>query len=709
MPSIMLLIPRKITIRPTTAFYLIPVVILIAFVIIYGVRVPHWDEWAIATIFEKIAQGKAGLSDFAEIYNDHRYFFLRLIIVPLAFISGWEKIYEILIGVLFAILNGMLIVKISRQCYPDISHSRQFHIINGLSCLILFSLGQYQNWLWGLQLGIFLVNLCVTTSLWVLNSPPAQNSLILATLPILIASFTLAQGIIAWLAILPTVFLSHTPIKSGLKNSLIWLGLFAITTAVYLLGYDSNNPSNFNLLYLLNHPVFWVRFFVTLLGAPLGFYSVPLANILGVLVLFSFGGAIAWGYQKNGFQFLKTVAPWISLALFALLFAAITTFGRVEAALFTDLGLDFALSSRYISNSLFLWVAVLQIGLYFANGEVPLLPGKRGLTGVAIVIIFLTAINSVYAINEGQEYRQISQQITRCLKVIQVWDDRSPHCWHWFEIIPSRDRFKQTAIVLNDLGFIDSPQLQFIKSSENYGAIVWDNSPGVFSQNHENGWIILHGKLQLNPQLVNDNNQLMILSRSSEATAISYPEIDQHFFGAAIETAVFNLYENTSIQAWIKIGESSELLPLAGETQIKVVLDGIPNPGFNRQPESIYGYINLPLATLTLNPGDRFMLNGWAAFGDRDQQPDRVFFSYSDQDFFFADTAIDLETPQVAEYFHSDRYSKSGWIAELSAPDIPPGETTIHAWVYDPDRGEFVTLQREIPLIILGGPERDHE
>ncbi|UWU51284.1 hypothetical protein [Limnospira platensis] len=103
------------------------------------------------------------------------------------------------------------------------------------------------------------------------------------------------------------------------------------------------------------------------------------------------------------------------------------------------------------------------------------------------------------------------------------------------------------------------------------------------------------------------------------------------------------------------------------------------------------------------------MLNGWAAFGDRDQQPDRVFFSYSDQDFFFADTAIDLETPQVAEYFHSDRYSKSGWIAELSAPDIPPGETTIHAWVYDPDRGEFVTLQREIPLIILGGPERDHE
>lgn len=698
----MLSISRKITIRPTTALYLIPVLILITFVIIYGVRVPLWDEWAIATIFEKIAQGKAGLSDFAEIYNDHRYFFLRLIVVPLAFISGWGKIYEILIGVLFAILNGMLILKISRQCYPDISQSQRFHIINGLSWLILFSLVQYQNWLWGLQLGIFLVNLCVTISLWVLNSqqPQHQKSLIWATLSMMIASFTLAQGIIAWLAILPTVFLTNTTIKSGLKNSLIWLGLFGITTAVYVLGYNRDNPSNFNLLYLLNHSVFWARFFLILLGAPLGFYSVPLANILGVLVLFSFGGAIAWGYQKNGFQFLKTVAPWISLALFALLFAAITTFGRAETA-FTDFGLDFALGSRYISNSLFLWVAVLQISLYFPNREVPILPWKRGLTGVAIVIIFLTAINSVYAIKEGQFYRLVSNHITSCLNVIQVWDDRSPDCWQWFKIIPSRHRFKQTAMVLNDLGFIDSPNLQFIKSSENYGAIAWDNSPGVFSQNHQNGWILLTGELQLNPQLVDDNNQLLILSKSSESAAIAYSEINQNMWRAAIETAVFNLYENTSIQAWIRVGESAELLPLAGETQIKVILDGIPNPRFNRQPETVYGYISPIPATLTLNPGDRFMLDGWAAFGDRDQQPDRVFFSYNDQDFFFADTAIDLETPQVVEYFHSDRYSKSGWIAEISASDIPPGETTIHAWVYDPDRGEFVTLQGEIPLIIL--------
>lgn len=702
----------KIPFIPTATIYLIPILILIPFVLIYGVRVPLWDELPVAVIFEKIAAGNAGLSDFAEIYNDHRYFFLRLIIVPLAFLTGWNKMYEISIGIFFAAITGIFIVRMSRQCYPDVYPSKKFHIVNGLCCLILFSLVQYQNWLWGLQLGIFLVNLCVTVALFILNSKRnfcGYRRIIFAALPTVIASFTLAQGLISWLAIFPSVFLSSNTLKTGIKNGAIWLGLFGLSTAIYVMGYDAENSTRFDIFYLRDRPLFWLRFFFTLLGSPLAQYSALIATLSGVIVFCSLIGAIAWGYQKRGLKFLQTVAPWLSLALFALLFAAITTFGRVEAA-FMDSGLDFALSSRYTSNSLFVWIAVLQISLYFVAGETPAIRRKWGLITPAIFLIFLMGINSAYAIKKAQFYRDSSNSVQRCFQVIQVWDERSPQCWNWFDIIPSRDRLRRRVAVLNDLGLIDSPNLKFTNRPEDYGSLVWDDSQNVFSRSHPDDWIFVKGDVQLEPAVLGDDRSpLLLISKGDKQSVIAYFELDQKSVYSmekmkaivAIPISVFNLYQETSIRAWIRDPESENLLPLAGNTQVKVVPGGIPDPRFNRQPKTVYGFLNPPDTRRVLNPGDRFTVNGWAAFGDRDEQPDRVYFSYGDEDFFFADTAIDIETPQVVEHFDSDRYSNSGWMAELSARDLPPGETTIRAWVYDPEAGEFVTLEREIPVMVV--------
>jgi len=702
----------KIRSIPTATIYLIPIVILIPFVLTYGVRVPIWDELPVAVIFEKIAAGNAGLSDFAEIYNDHRYFFLRAIVVPLAFLTGWNKIYEMAIGLLFAAITGIFLVRMSRQCYPDIYPSKKFHIVNGLCGLILFSLVQYQNWLWGLQLGVFLVNLCVTVALFILYSGRkfgGYRRIIFAALPTVIASFTLAQGLISWLAILPSVVLSSKTLKSGLKDGAIWLGLFGISTAVYVMGYDAENSTRFDVFYLLNHPLYWLRFFFTLLGAPLAQYSAPIATLLGVIVFCRLIGAIAWGWRKRGMECLRTVAPWLSLALFALLFATITTFGRVEAA-FVDLGLDFALGSRYTSNSLFLWIATLQIGLYFFTGERPDIRRKWGLNYLAILIIFLTGINSAYAVKKAQFYRESSESVRTCLKVIQVLDERSPQCWNWWSIMPDRDRLRRRTAVLNNLGLIDSPDLKFTNRPEDYGSLVWDNSQNVFSRLRPDDWILVKGDIRLEPSvLAGDRSPLLLISKIDQKSAIAFFEIGSKSVYSrgkitsifAIPTSVFNLYQETSVRAWIRDPESEELLPLAGTTQIKIVPDGIPDPRFNRQPQTVYGFVSVPDTPRVLNPGDRFTLDGWAAFGDRDEQPDRVYFSYGDEDFFFAETAIDLDTPQVVEHFDSDRYSNSGWMAELSARDLPPGETAIRAWVYDPEAGEFVTLEREVPVIVI--------
>ena len=703
----------QILAKPVILIYLLPIVVLIPFIFLYGFRVPIMDEWPIAVIFENIATGKAGLIDFIEIYNDHRYFFLRLIIVPLAFLSGWNKIYEMLISLIFAIANLVLIIKISQQQNPKIYSSKQFHTVNGLSCLIMFSLIQYQNWLWGLQLGVFLVNLCVTVSLLILSLNQKfceRQRLLFAALPIIIASFTMAQGIISWLAILPSVFLMGKNPKTGLKYALIWLGLFGVTTIVYSWGYNSDNPTRFNIAFFIEYPIFCWQFFLIMLGAPLAQYSTQLANLLGIIVFFSFIVAIIRGWQTRGLEFLRIIAPWIGLGLFALLFAIITTFGRAEAALILNQGLDFALASRYTTNSLLLWIAVLQIGLYFLSQDINITRWKWKLSSVAILIIFLTGINSVYAIEQGaKNYRKVSEDTQNCLKVLQVLDDRVPICWNWFEILQSHDITRQRTSILNDLGMINSPDIKFTDRKANYGSFVWDNSQNVFPLSHNNGWIMLNGKLKINAPFPKTNSPyLFILSRENQPSVISFIETDpkllthrkQLKFQIAVPTLVFKFYQKTPIKAWIKNPNTQELIALAGETQITVTPDNVPNPRFNRQPQQVYGYITVTPNPLILNPTDVFNLDGWAGFGDRDKQPDQVYFSYGDENFFFAQTEINLDTPHVVKHFNSDRYRRSGWLTELSAQDLPLGETIIRAWVYDPDAEEFITLNNRFPVFV---------
>lgn len=705
--------------RLTSFIYLFPVLVLIPFIIICGMRAPHWDEWEIAVIFENIATGTVGFKDFTEIHNDHSYFFLRLIIVPLAFLSGWNKIYEMFLSLGLVVINAALIVNLSKRQNPQLAHSKKFHLVNGISCLILFSLVQYQNWLWGLQLGVFLVNLCLTTAIFILSLNKKINSLkslMLAALPMAIASFTLAQGLIGWLALLPSVFLAEKSIKKSLRNCLFWLGLFGITLAIYFGGYTSDNPSQFQPSYLWEYPLFWFKFLFILLGAPLSPYSTNLAGILGMIISGGFLGAIAWGYKYKGRQFLSNIAPWISLGLFSLLFASITTFGRVGSALMTDLDFDFALGSRYTSNSLFLWIAVLQIFLYFATVDNLIKQWKRGLTILAMVIIFLTGINSVHGWEGGKESYHISRSITSCLKVLQVLDNHSRQCWNWFEIMPSRDIVKHRTKTLNDLGLIDSPSLQFINSPGNNGSMVWDNPQSVFSMSHQDGWISVKGYVEKNQDNVKPPD-LVAIYNLEKKSVIGFYEIDPRLWNwvdttdwmTGVPTSAFNLYQNTEIQAGIVNLDTQEWLPLQGKKVIKIILDQVPNPQFNRQPEQVYGYINSELNSITVNPNQAFMVNGWAAFGDRHQQPDRVFLSYGDKDFFFTNTEVNLETPLVAEHFNSDRYNQAGWMTEVYAQDLPLGETKIYGWVYDPKAQEFVTLNDEITVNVQVEDEVKYE
>ena len=60
--------------------YLIPFLLLIGFVANFSVNVPVDDEWRLASLFQKIAQGNVTFKDFWALHSNHRIVFPKILL-----------------------------------------------------------------------------------------------------------------------------------------------------------------------------------------------------------------------------------------------------------------------------------------------------------------------------------------------------------------------------------------------------------------------------------------------------------------------------------------------------------------------------------------------------------------------------------------------------------------------------------------------------
>ncbi|MGC9528828.1 MAG: hypothetical protein ACP5D7_25140, partial [Limnospira sp.] len=123
------------------------------------------------------------------------------------------------------------------------------------------------------------------------------------------------------------------------------------------------------------------------------------------------------------------------------------------------------------------------------------------------------------------------------------------------------------------------------------------------------------------------------------------------------------------------------------------------------EPDRTYGYIDNPQKSdiFQVDHSQSFTVGGWAVLPEQTPSatPQLVFLSRQSKSpeaapQFFANAYVNLDSPDVAEILGRDRHSQSRWTLTLSADSLPPGESTISAWVYDRDRDRFVRLQGEI-------------
>jgi len=427
--------------------YLIPVILLIGFVANFSVNVPIDDEWRLASLFEKIAQGSVTFNDFWALHSNHRILFPKLIISVLVFASQWNINYQLCLSIGLAAITFIAMYKLSSMQVKNVGDNL-WHLANILTCILVFSLVQHENWLWGFQLAWFLVNLCFVAAVYTLVSthkllPNIRISIAAAFC--FIASFSLAQGLLSWLAMIPAVVALEGNRVQKKRRLIAWMLLFAATCAIYSIDYHPNRKTS--IISLLNKPLVVIDYFLSLLGSPIvrlpGISAFVGLVIFAIFVFFvwHFGNKIlstdlGWGWDGQDAHPTSPLGwggdgqdahpttdlgwrcqalPWLSIGLFSVLSSLFITAGRAEFGAIQAIE-----SSRYTTNSILLLIALVQLGQLFVRETKALFKLNykfiyRGFAGLLIAIII---VNSQQAIAKSRPALLYKQGAQDCLQLI---------------------------------------------------------------------------------------------------------------------------------------------------------------------------------------------------------------------------------------------------------------------------------------------------
>ena len=487
--------------------YLIPVVLLIGFVANFSVNVPIDDEWRLANLFEKIAAGNINFNDFWALHSNHRIVFPKIIIAVLAFASQWNINYQLCLSIGLAVITFIAMYSLSSMQVKN-AGDNLWHLANILTCILLCSLVQYENWLWGFQLAWFLVNLCFVAAVYALLSnhkllPYIKISI--AAVFCFIASFSLAQGLLSWLAAIPAVVALEGNVVEKRKRLILWILLFFATCAIYSIDYHSSRKTS--IISLLNKPLVVIDYFLSLLGSPI----VRLSGISALVGLLIFGIFLFLAVHfVIKISEHREALPWLSIGLFSVLSALFITAGRAEFGAIQAIE-----SSRYTSNSILLLIALVQLGQLFARGKSATNRNYklvyRMLAGTLIGIIIVNSGQAIAQSRSALIYKQGAQdcvQLINYLEPSDFFNDSPESCLRvlskktWLvregalilDKIDWRKFAKNVVFISNPekvYGYLDQPQIsdKFLTVKKN--AVVKAAGWAIFPENLKQPNIVL--------------------------------------------------------------------------------------------------------------------------------------------------------------------------------------------------------------------------
>ena len=347
-----------------------------------GVNMLIWDEFYYAPFVHLVRTGGDWSHWILLQHNEHRMVPMKFVLAAVAAWARWNVVTEMYVSVAVVGLTlwglwGIYRAATGRGALAFLPVA-----------LLLCNPAQYFNMLIGMQIVFYFTVLGMVWSCNLLRKNSLGGTLQAAGWA-WFATFSTATGFVAW----PVGLLQLIAMRAGRARILSWCGAALACALLYFHGYANpplEAPPGF-----VGVPSF-VRFFLAVLGGPLGGADVAWTMWVGVVVALAAVGWLVFDLRRDGLRRPERAAIY-ALLLMGVSSAVLVTIGRA------NFGIDFARESRYVT---FTQLAFVALYLLAVGSPVP-----RAVAGVhcALLAAGLYAVFP-YGIDQGRVWRGIQQQ-----------------------------------------------------------------------------------------------------------------------------------------------------------------------------------------------------------------------------------------------------------------------------------------------------------
>lgn len=356
--------PRRLVHATLAILSVLPPVLLAICLLRYGVNLPVMDDWEIGVTLSNWAGGRLTFHELLSQHNESRTFFPRLISILLASLGSWDVRREMWASFATASLISANIYCLIRR---TITSAYWFQMALYVICnALIFSLVQWDNWFWGIQLVLFMPVACLLVGVNVCQSRlPLVAKTMACMILCTVATFSFANGVLCWPLLFILLFISgkngrRTLHKAGL--ALMFLSALVACLGLYVHNFRSSSGAAESYDYALDHPQIAREFAMAFLGNPLGGENLALAESLGWWLVAAFLYALIYALLWNPRPLLlRRLQGWLALGGYVLASATLATAGRCIW------GPEGGIAPRYATFSIYLLVCVLGAGMIIAQ------------------------------------------------------------------------------------------------------------------------------------------------------------------------------------------------------------------------------------------------------------------------------------------------------------------------------------------------------
>ena len=465
----------------------LPLAVLVVLVYYYASDIPIFDEWEIAHLLDKFYSGTLTFRDIIAQHNEHRIVLTKIIILLNAILTGWNMYVEYAVNILFA-LGTSVVIYYAISKLQNLSSVKKM-ILYFTSAFMILSFSQFENFLWGFQMQIYMSVFfnVLAAALLVYGGSVA---FLFAVLSAVLATYSFGNGVAVWpiglfLLVVPD-YVDGRKLNTG--RIIFWL--MATAASIYFYFFHDYNtlqpPLSEKLRFFLTHPHVVIILFFSYLGVAVSNYRQSVALAAGIagtaFHLYCVITLIRHRIKDRNIFF------WLAADMYVFLSAALTVYGRY-------LTIAATMARRYISINMLFWV--ITPCLFFLTLEhkkrVPL---KSYLLFAALILVMSLSEDPLIKARGIWETRTVFiQQIRQ-----GIYDDENFR--HY--IYPRRTYAQRFIPVLRKYGirnFENAPDIEFddFKPASLVSGDIADTEGVSFSIDecdYNGGYIYINGKAE---------------------------------------------------------------------------------------------------------------------------------------------------------------------------------------------------------------------